>query len=71
LTSKPAKLRPQAQQDLVDTAGYYVQVGGQALGAEMFDARLAALETIQHEPGIGSTRFGQLCDIPGLAAEVA
>jgi toxin ParE1/3/4 len=66
LTLKPAKLRPQAEQDLVDTARYYVQVGGHALGAKMFDAGLAALETIQHEPGIGSPRIGQFCDIRGL-----
>lgn len=32
----------------------------------MFDAALGALETIQNEPGIGSPRIGQLCDIPGL-----
>lgn len=63
---KPAKLRPQAEQDLVDTARYYVQVGGHGLGAKMFDDALAALETIQHEPGIGSPWTGQLCDIPGL-----
>lgn len=63
---KPAKLRPQAEQDLVDTARDYVQVGGHRLGAKMFDAALGALETIQNEPGIGSPRTGQLCDIPGL-----
>jgi toxin ParE1/3/4 len=65
---KPAKLRPQAEQDLVDTARYYAQVGGSTFGEKMFDAALAALETIQHEPGIGSPRIGQLCDIPELRA---
>jgi toxin ParE1/3/4 len=63
---KQAKLRPQAEQDLVDTARYYAQVGGHTLGGKMFDAALAALETIQYEPGIGSPRIGQRCDIPGL-----
>ena len=63
---KPAKLRPLAEQDLVDTAAYYAQKGGRALGERMFDAALAALKPIQRMPAMGSPRLGQLCEIAGL-----
>lgn len=63
---KPARLRPRAEQDLIEAARYYAQEGGTALGARLFDAALAALKPIQRIPGMGSPRLGQLCDIPGL-----
>ena len=63
---KPARLRPQAERDLVETAQHYVREGGAALGERMFDAALAALKPIQRMPGMGSPRLGDLCDIPGL-----
>jgi toxin ParE1/3/4 len=63
---KPAKLRPRAEEDLVDVARYYAQQGGVGLGERVFDAALAALKPIQRMPGLGSPRLGQLCDIPGL-----
>ena len=65
---KPAKLRPLAEDDLVDAARYYAQEGGLALGGRMFDAALAALKPIQRQPSMGSPRRGQLCEIPGLRA---
>ena len=63
---KPAKLRPLAEQDLVDAARHYAQEGGAALGERMFDAALAALKPIQRMPAMGSPRLGQLCEIAGL-----
>ena len=63
---KAARLRPLAEQDLVDAARHYAQQGGVALGERMFDAALAALKPIQRIPGLGSPRLGQLCDIAGL-----
>ena len=63
---KAAKLRPLAEQDLVDAARYYAQQGGAELAERMFDAALAALQPIQRMPSMGSPRLGQLCDIPGL-----
>jgi toxin ParE1/3/4 len=32
----------------------------------MFDAAIAALETIERMPAMGSPRLGQLCELPGL-----
>jgi toxin ParE1/3/4 len=63
---KPAKLRPRAEEDLVDIVGYYAREGGAVLGERMFDAALAALKPIQRMPAMGSPRLGLLCEIPGL-----
>jgi toxin ParE1/3/4 len=63
---KPVKLRPLAEEDLVNAARYYAQEGGWALGERMFDAALAALKPIQRMPAMGSPRLGQLCEIPEL-----
>jgi len=63
---KPAKLRPQAEEDLVNAARYYAREGGRALGERMFDAALAALKPIQRMPAMGSPRLGQMCEIAGL-----
>jgi toxin ParE1/3/4 len=63
---KPARLRPLAEEDLVDAATYYAKEGGRALGERMFDAALAALKPIQRMPAMGSPRMGQLCEIAGL-----
>ncbi len=67
-TLKPALLRPQAEQDLVDATRYYVEAGGTALGEKAFDTAMGALSLLQREPAIGSPRLGQLCGIPGLRA---
>ena len=63
---KPVRLRPLAEEDLVDAAAYYARKGGRALGERMFDAALAALKPIQRMPAMGSPRLGQLCEIAGL-----
>jgi toxin ParE1/3/4 len=63
---KPAHLRPRAEADLVEVARYYAQEGGLDLGERVFDAALAALESIERMPSMGSPRLGQLCDLPGL-----
>ena len=63
---KRARLRPQAEADLIEAASYYAQEGGIELGERMFDAALAALEPIERMPSMGSPRLGQRCEIPGL-----
>jgi toxin ParE1/3/4 len=64
--TKPARLRPRAEQDLVDAARCYAAEGGIALGERFFDAALAALEPLERMPAIGSPRLGVACGIPGL-----
>jgi toxin ParE1/3/4 len=65
---KRARLRPQAETDLVSEAQYYAKEGGADLAERMFDAALKALAPIERMPAIGSPRVGHLCDIPGLRA---
>ena len=63
---KRAHLRPQAQADLVDATRHYAAQGSVELAERMFDAAIAALETIERMPAMGSPRMGQLCELPGL-----
>lgn len=63
---KPARLRPQAEADLLEAARHYAEQGSVELAERMFDAAIAALGPIERLPGIGSPRLGQLCEIPGL-----
>lgn len=65
---KRARLRPQAETDLVSAAQYYAKEGGADLAERVFDAALKALDPIERMPAIGSSHFGHLCDIPGLRA---
>ena len=63
---KRSRLRPRAEQDLVEIARYYTHAGGKQLGAKLFDAALASLKPIERMPGMGSPRLGQLCNVPSL-----
>ena len=65
---KPARLRPQAEADLIDAAQHYAQAGSPELAERMFDAALAALKPLERMPAMGSPRLGQLCEISGLRA---
>jgi toxin ParE1/3/4 len=61
-----ARLRPQAEVDLVERTRYYRSEGGDDLGRRFFDAAISALDAIGRMPGAGSPCLGELCDIPGL-----
>ena len=61
-----ARLRPQAESDLVDRTRYYRTESGEDVGRRFFDAAIAALRDIELMPGAGSSRVGELCDAPGL-----
>jgi toxin ParE1/3/4 len=63
---KPARLRPAAQQDLVDLSLWYADRGGAALAARLFDAARAALKPIQRMPGLGSPALAESVGMPGL-----
>jgi len=63
---KPARLRPAAQQDLVELSLWYADQGGAALAARLFDAARAALKPIQRLPGLGSPAFAESLGMPGL-----
>ena len=57
---KPARLRPRAQEDLIEIARGCLQAGGRALGERAFDAALAALAPIEAEAHLDVVRL--LCD---------
>jgi toxin ParE1/3/4 len=61
-----ARLRPQAETDLVDRTRYHRSEGGDGVGRRFFEAAIAALRNIERVPGAGSPRVGELCDAPGL-----
>lgn len=63
---KPARLRPQAEEDLVEITRWYAGEGGLDLAARFFDSARAALETVERSPGIGSPRLGLAAGIEGL-----
>jgi len=61
-----ARLRPQAESDLVDRTRYYRTEGGDDVGRRFSDAATEALCDIERMPGAGSPRVGELCDAPRL-----
>lgn len=63
---KPANLRPLAEVDLVERTQHYRDAGGTELGERFFDAAIAALQSIEGMPGIGSPTVGDLIGIDGL-----
>ena len=63
---KRSRLRPLAEEDLVQRTRYYARVGGRVLAERFFDNAIAALTPIERMPGSGSLRLGELCDVPGL-----
>ena len=62
----PARLRPRAENDLVERTRYYRRAEGDVLGERFFDAAVTALRAVELRPYAGSPRIGELCDIPGL-----
>lgn len=63
---KLAHLRPQADADLPEATQHHATEGSVALAERMFDAAIAALESIKGMPGVGSLCLGHQCEIPGL-----
>ncbi len=63
---KPARLRPAAQQDLVELSLWYAEQGGAPLAARLFDAARDALKPIQRMPGLGSPALAESVGMPGL-----
>ena len=63
---KPARLRPAAQQDLVDLSLWYADKGGESLAARLFDAARDALKPIERMPGLGSPALAESVGMPGL-----
>lgn len=63
---KRANLRPQVLADRKDAARYYRREASTRIAEDMVVAARKALDQIEGNPGMGSPRFGQILDIPGL-----
>ena len=61
-----ARLRPLAEDDLVERTRYYSAEGWTDPAVRFFAAAVASLRAIEKMPNAGSPRAGDLCDIPGL-----
>ena len=61
-----ARLRPLAEDDLVERTRYYRSAGGDALGERFFETAIVSLRSIERMLGAGSPRIGEMCDVPGL-----
>lgn len=63
---KKAVLRPRAEIDLIEITQWYAEQGGLALGERFFDSARAAVKRIESSPGLGSPRWADFVDMPGL-----
>ncbi|HLA33402.1 MAG TPA: type II toxin-antitoxin system RelE/ParE family toxin [Rhodocyclaceae bacterium] len=63
---KRAILRPQARADVKAEVRYYRQHAGRPTADKLAQAIDNALQLLQFEAGIGSSRIGELLDIPDL-----
>ncbi len=63
---KPAKLRPLAEQDLVERTRYYVGVDGSELGDRFFASAIEAVRSAEAMPGVSSPLVGERVGIDGL-----
>ena len=63
-----ARLRPAAEDDLVQRSHHYRLAGGDALGVRFFEASITALRAIERMPAIGSPTPGERAGIDGLRA---
>lgn len=65
---KVALLRPLAKEDRRSEVRYYREKAGQEVAICLVMQTGLALEQMQTNPGIGSLRWGQLCEVAGLRA---
>ncbi len=65
---KVALLRPLAKEDRRAEVRYYREKAGPEVAIRLVTQTGLALEQIQTNPGIGSTRWGQLSEVAGLRA---
>ena len=63
---KPAVLRPQAEQDLIDITRWYAEQGGSKLAERAFDNARKAVALVERMPGLGSPAIGDAHGLPGL-----
>ena len=63
---KHRALRLSAENDIDTAFSYYLDEAGADTALGFLDAVDAALSHIENNPGTGSPRYGELCEVPGL-----
>jgi toxin ParE1/3/4 len=63
---KPVRVRPLAEDDLIEGTRSYAESGGVVFAGRFFDAAVEALRSVEVMPGIGSPTVGDLTGIDGL-----
>lgn len=63
---RPVRLRPLAEQDLVDQTNYYANEAGVELAERFFNTAVETLQTVGDRPEGGSLRIGELSEVDGL-----
>lgn len=63
---KARVLRLSAETDIDKGFTYYLDRAGADVALDFLDAIDTALSHIETNPGTGSPRYGELCDVPGL-----
>lgn len=66
MTAKAVLRREQAQKDVEQAADYYFRQGGVDLELRFLEAIESAVTSIAEHPGIGSPRYAELLQLPGL-----
>ena len=66
MTRKPVVLRRQARRDVEEAAAYYVADAGGDVARAFLDALDDAWQLLGEFPAIGSPRYADATDIPGL-----
>jgi toxin ParE1/3/4 len=62
----PARLRPAAENDLLEKTRYYRSGANSQVAERFFDAAISALQPIERSPKSGSPRLGLWCGIPEM-----
>ena len=60
------RLRPLAEDDLLDRTRYYRREAGDEVAVRFFDSAIESLDAIGASPGLGSPLVGERCGVPGL-----
>jgi len=63
---KPRALRQVAETDIENAFAYYLNEAGADTALRFLDDVETALMHIEKNPGTGSPRYGELCEVPGL-----
>jgi toxin ParE1/3/4 len=66
MTVRPAVLRQLAARDVEQAVDYYLREAGEAVAAAFVDRFEVCLRTISGQPALGSLRYAQKLDLPGV-----